>query len=167
MIDEDLWVTHATLRDGVQQKMIEFVRNGGFFTAENIVSKDGPPKLITIATFPDNKSYVWDGHHRVCAIYLGGRNYISKDELRPIRLTYQLTMTPNLDTGFVTPFDPRTEVRVRDFLPFKKKILEMRERKEKTDQQLIAIIYHNRPKHIHERKVFSISDMIQNTLSKL
>lgn len=69
-------------------------------------------------------------------------------------------------TGFVTPFDPRNEVRKRDFLDFKKQILTMRSKKEKTDAELIDIIMKSKSLYAKPRIVFTIMDVIRKVETK-
>lgn len=122
---------------------------------------------------------MWDGHHRVCAIHLGGRNYIDEEEYVILHLTYKMAMSVNLDAGFVTPFDPRKEacnsglqtlilpqVRKRDFLGFKKQVLEMRRKKEKLDTELEDFIIHNKSIYSKPRTVKTIIDMIRRIETK-
>eukprot|EP01127_Copromyxa_protea_P010376 TRINITY_DN2524_c0_g1_i2.p1 TRINITY_DN2524_c0_g1~~TRINITY_DN2524_c0_g1_i2.p1 ORF type:complete len:145 (-),score=24.86 TRINITY_DN2524_c0_g1_i2:71-505(-) len=124
------------------------------------------PLCLVVSNTPKGRNYVWDGHHRVCALYLGGRNYLDASEYEILNITYALAMTPNLDTGYVTPFDPRTEVRKRDFLGFKRKILTMRSNKEKTDQELIDIIIAERSIYCKTRTVTTIEDLVKRVHAK-
>jgi len=154
-------VTQDGLRDEAQlQEMIEFVQTGGFFTfnaicRENIGRCDD--KLILIAQFPDGQFFLWDGHHRVFAIFLGQRDYLDPSEYEILPLTYEQVMTPNFETGFVTPYDPRTEVRLKDFGPFKTYMLQLADHSE--EKQLKKI---RKKKHLYvkPRDVYTIKDFL-------
>lgn len=100
--------------------MVEYVRNGGFWTQEALtkhnVKKTG---LIYISGFPDGVRMIHDGHHRVLATYLGGRDYLRLDELIAREWRYEQYGQINWEHGYFTPHDPKTEVRLPDFLAFK------------------------------------------------
>ncbi len=126
----DLLVTHKSVRhwDDVQQ-MAEFVRRGGFWTldvlkeyAESIGSKRVSP-LIQISQFEDEQFFIHDGHHRSVSTHLGARNYLRDDEYEIKAWTYAEYLEINGELNWVTPFDPRDEVRLPDFASFQKEAL--------------------------------------------
>jgi hypothetical protein len=49
--------------------------------------------------------------HRVLAIYLSGRDYLDIDEYVHIMSNYDDINTVHFSKRFVTPYDPRTEMR--------------------------------------------------------
>ena len=81
--------------------------------------------LIAIAHFPDDRLMIRDGHHRCLATYIGGRGYLRHDEYRLEEYTYEMYTEINFEAGFVTPFDPRTEVRVSDFTEFRQEVFHL------------------------------------------
>lgn len=80
-------------------------------------------KAIIIRT-EDEKLYLWDWHHRCTLAFKLGIYEIPKIFYEIYDYTYEQLATPNLDKGYVTPFDPRTECRLPDFWDFKVKCLE-------------------------------------------
>ena len=101
---DDLIIMQNGLRKPEQiNQMIEFVKDGGFFSG------------IEISRFPDNQDYIHDGHHRVVSIYLAGRDYLGDGEYIVGQWRYEQYMTPNYTLQFLSPFDPKTEVRIHDF----------------------------------------------------
>lgn len=107
-------------------KMVEYVRNGGKYTEAAMRSYN--PKsvnLIAITQFEDGDLYLRDGLHRVASIYLAGRPMLYEDEYVIEHMTYSMYNEINLAVGYVTPFDPRTEVRLANFGDFKAEVLEI------------------------------------------
>jgi len=103
-----------------------------------------PPKLILIACFsPENQLYIWDGHHRVIAIYLGGRSEIYPEEYCILNITFELTKKVNFETGYVTPFDPQTEIRLAEFGLFKQQVHDMLHVEKNQKRKLLNIFYNH------------------------
>lgn len=124
----DLFVMQESLRNIHQiTKMIEFVKNGGFWSREALDAfalqngiRHSP--LMEIAVFP-NRMMIHDGHHRIVSIFLGGRDYIREDEYVVKHWNYSNYMGINFKTGWVTPFDPNCEIRLPDISAFKRTAL--------------------------------------------
>lgn len=129
MIEIDqLKLTQDGLRNpAALAKMASFSKCGGQFTEDVIQwyanSKRAP--LIGITEFEDGDYFVHDGHHRVASIWMSGRNFLYYDEFFIKQMTYDHYNQLGFDKGWVTPFDPRTHVRVPDFGKFKSKALEL------------------------------------------
>ena len=125
---DELTVMQSDLRHPSIEDMIEFVSNGGFWTTE-VLSKfaaDAHTRvcpLMEIVLFEDGRYMVHDGHHRVVATWLGGRRYLRNDEFILKKWHYSNYQGINFDHHWVTPFDPRSEVRAPDISEFKKKAL--------------------------------------------
>ena len=81
--------------------------------------------LSAIARFPDDRMMIRDGHHRCLATYIGGRTYLRHDEYSVETYTYEMYAEINFEAGFVTPFDPHTEVRVPDFTAFRQEVFRL------------------------------------------
>lgn len=107
----DLVVTQYGYRDGSGlREMVEYVRKGGQFTSK---------PLITLFRLDDDRLYIHDGHHRTMAIYLTGRTHLEPSEYCITPFSFEALQTVNFDAGFVTPYDPRSEMRLSDFRLFK------------------------------------------------
>eukprot|EP01130_Rhizamoeba_saxonica_P014627 TRINITY_DN640_c0_g1_i9.p1 TRINITY_DN640_c0_g1~~TRINITY_DN640_c0_g1_i9.p1 ORF type:complete len:212 (-),score=29.60 TRINITY_DN640_c0_g1_i9:50-685(-) len=173
----DLITTQSSIRDLVHvYRMAEFVASGGIYSISKIESFKAQqpqssnklhhsfrkPQLIQIAFYPDGKMYIWDGHHRVASICLGGRDVIYPEEYEFIYLTYKLTMEVNFDDDYVTPFDPRTEVRIPDFSAFKRKVDKIRKRF--SDEAAMEYICENRQLYAEARTSDNIDDWIFTSL---
>lgn len=102
--------------------MTEFVRNGGFWTLDALTHHGGRVEMIYLSKFPDGTIMIHDGHHRVMATCLAGRTYLRDDEYIIREWTYEAYLNINWLTGYFTPHDPRTEVRLPDFLEFKEHV---------------------------------------------
>lgn len=124
-----LKVTQCGLRNRQQvEGMIEFVKQGGTFDRKSIdVYCDRNPgcyrsKLISVAEFPDGQRYIADGHHRILAIKLAGRNCLDQSEYTVTKWNYEDYLDINFEQNWVTPFDPRTHLRIPDFFEFKQEV---------------------------------------------
>jgi len=99
---ESLIITQTGIRHLENLKpMADFVSQGGKFLN---------PPLVVIVRYDDHQHYVHDGHHRLLAMYCGGRDILFKDEYEYVEGSFDKCSKVLWDKGFVTPFDPRTEV---------------------------------------------------------
>jgi hypothetical protein len=128
---DTLGIMHDEIRHKHQVvEMSWLVRDGLFWTRDVLrVHADNHhtpvPRLIAIAHFPDGRLMIRDGHHRCLATYIGGRAYLRHDEYIVETYTYEMYAEINFEAGFVTPFDPRTEVRVPDFTAFRQEVFRL------------------------------------------
>lgn len=122
---EDLVVTQNGFRNPDQiQEMVAYVADGGIFDTQSLSEhSDGRDvRLINLVKFEDGRIFIHDGHHRVAAIYLGGRKFLSSDEYTIKSWKYEDYKTINFQVGWVTPYDPRIEVRIPDYFFFKEEV---------------------------------------------
>ena len=127
------------MQDGVRAveqipKMIEFVKQGGVWSAQNLKNyaaanglKSAP--VMEISLFPDEVMMIHDGHHRAIATYLGGRNFLFPEEFVVRNWTYENYMGINFSSKWVTPFNPRTELRSAEIFVFKSRAMKLMELK--------------------------------------
>jgi len=134
---QKLRVTQAGLRNQPQlNQMIEFIKADGRFNQESIdkycEANPGTYKsgLIQIALFPDGETFISDGHHRALAIALAGRDELYEDEYFTVEWSYAEYLEINFDHKWVTPFDPRTHVRLGEFFDFKQEVYKHLEQSE-------------------------------------
>jgi hypothetical protein len=80
---------------------------------------------------------VHDGHHRLVATYLAGRAFLDPAEYRVTPWTFTDYLAVNFAAGWVTPFDPRTQVRTADFAVWKRQVLEAAQRDRDEAEQMI------------------------------
>jgi hypothetical protein len=157
---EDLLVTQNVLRNFKQiDGMVEHVNHSGLWNirALNEFNQDFVEPLIAISEFPDGKRYIRDGHHRCFATLLSGREYLANDEYVITPMTYEQYMSVNFDVAWVTPFDPRNQVRLSDFMDFKKLVMYMRS--DHSDEEVIEYIRQNKFKYMCPRTMNNIYDM--------
>lgn len=121
-----LWVTQNGLRKLEQlTPMVEFLKRGGSFTKDALLAfrvatwLPGTGKLVHIAELPDRRWYIHDGHHRMVAMWLAGRNCIHKDEYELVNYSYRDYSTPNFKKQWYTPFNLISECRVADLTVFR------------------------------------------------
>jgi len=160
----DLIVTQEELRKRTQiSEMVTFVRKGGFFTQERLNQfsfGEKTPPLIQLTLFPDDRLIVHDGHHRLVSIYLAGREYISEEEYKIRKFTYEQYLEVNFDAGWVTPFHPLNEVRVCDWMPFKKALRLRRIFHQMPEDALERFIRSNRDMYCKARgKILTVADL--------
>ena len=159
---DTLGIMHDEIRHVHQVvEMARLVRAGLFWTRDVLrayADAHGIPvaPLIAIARFPDGWMMVRDGHHRCLATYLGGRAYLRHDEYRFEAYTYEMYAEINFKAGFVTPFDPRTEVRLPDFGSFRQEALRLYAR---SSEAAVKFIRQNKFRYARPRKYYSLSQM--------
>lgn len=152
--------------------MVDFVKSGGFFTEnsmQNFASEHplargfdshSAPKLINIAVFEDNMMCIHDGHHRAGAILLGGRDYVSDEEYRFSHMKYSQYAEINPTVWYVTPFDPRTEVRLEDFGDFKNTVVGLFQSGKMNEA--IQYIQENKSMYATARTVRTVDELVQS-----
>ncbi|KAL6040227.1 ParB domain-containing protein [Balamuthia mandrillaris] len=173
-----LTVTQSGIRDvETCTKMAEFVAGGGSFSFDNMKrhsaqvfhqqardkeirkSRPAQPKLVLLACLPDGQVYVWDGHHRVAAIYLGRREELLQEEYYLFDCSYTFVNSPHLAQWYLTPHDPRTEIRVAEFGSYKKTIAKLL--KGKNDKAAIAdIISSHKHMYAEPRTISTIAELV-------
>ena len=163
---KSLLVSQAYLRYEFSRilAMSEYVRNGGLWTLEAVQKHAaehgehaGP---IAITRFPDGTLMLHDGHHRVAATILAQRRYLMPGEYIIYEMTYEQYLTANLDVGFYTPFDPRTEVRFGDFHAFKKVAVSL------PREEALQYIIENKNLYCRPRKIKDIRALMISTYQK-
>lgn len=113
---DDLLITQNDFRNFENvRSMAEDVRKGKIFHDRY--------KLITILQTEDGLKWVTDGHHALGSLVLGGRPALYSNEYHLIPMTYAMLNSINWLKGWITPFDPRTHVRLADFHVFKEEVL--------------------------------------------
>jgi hypothetical protein len=147
---DTLGIMHDEIRH--KQQVVEMswlVRNGLFWTRDVLRTHADKhhtlvPRPIAIARFPDGRMMIRDGHHRCLATYIGGRAYLRHDEYTVETYTYEMYAEINFEVGFVTPFDPRTEVRVPDFTAFRQEVFQLYAR---NPEEAVAFIRQNKSRY--------------------
>jgi hypothetical protein len=129
-----LKVTQPNIRNvEYLRELINYVEGGGIFSqrfCEEHTVQARDSQLISIDQFPDDQFFLRNGHHRVLAMRYAGRWFLNEYEyVITKRPSYEMFSEVNLAVGWVTPFDPRTHLRLPDFMEFKKKVLAMPEKK--------------------------------------
>lgn len=147
--------------EGIDE-MAAFVKGGGFWTKEALEKwaneyKTFPAPMIAISAFEDGTYYIHDGHHRILATLIGGRDYLRDDEYVETRWSYLSYMTANLEKHFVTPFDPRIEVRLPDFHNFKGNVLDVAKTNVPGALKLIA---DKKLRYCEPRKIKTVQELL-------
>jgi len=139
--------------------MIDFVRNGGFWTDENIRKHDDSSlNLIQISRFPDNVLMIHDGHHRAVATWLSGRTELREDEFYIQDWNYEDYDDINFDSGYLTPFDPRKEVRLCDLSEWKILVKDL-QKGDIVDDSLNFFIRSAKASFCRKRKIWTVPDL--------
>lgn len=123
--------TQRAIRNSRQiETMASFVRKGGVFDrdaldryADELGLRSGP--LVQIERFEDGLMYPRDGHHRLIGMLLGGREHLLSGEYQISERRYSEYEEINLEIGWVTPFDPRIEIRKEDLSDWKRQVLSL------------------------------------------
>ena len=151
-------------------EMINFVKQGGFWTQRVLTDYAEKNQLTRICPlkeiieFPDKKYMTHDGHHRLVSIFLGGRDYIREDEFVIKNWTYEDYLEINFSNNWVTPFDPRIEIRLAEIGKFKKHALDL----SKTSvQESIDFIQSNKETYAKKRTVFTVQCLAELYLKEI
>lgn len=160
----NLIVMQDDLRHAAQiQTMAAYIRQNGFWTAdalqqfakENNLARVCP--LIEIISFPDGKLMVHDGHHRVVSTFVGGRQYLRGDEYVFKFWDYSDYLDINFKNRWVTPFDPRVEIRIPDIGTFKKKAIDL---SQNSADESIAYIRANKALYVKPRILWTVPELV-------
>jgi hypothetical protein len=134
--------------------MMRYLRNHKVFDTQD---------KIVLKKFRDGRTYIHDGHHRCLAKSLLGMDlHESEFVIKPF--TYHKFKQVNLDVGWVTPFDLKTEVRYADIQPWKRHIEEVRQRMD--EHTLLDYIMSSGPSYKKPREVFNMTDMVIRFVEK-
>lgn len=159
---DDLSITQDGFRFPRQiQDMVELVASNGRFNLGTLAAHNGADlRLINIARFEDGRHFIHDGHHRVAAIYLGGRKFVHANEYEISDWKYEDYLAINLDKGWITPFDPRTELRIPDYSAYKRYVLE--NLKTAGKESAIAFISMARSSYTRPRTMLTVQDLLRS-----
>lgn len=155
-----LGVTQDGLRDPAQlDRMVQFVKEGGVFdqASMEVFKKNNPNAhlgpVVQIAEFEDGRQFIADGHHRIMAIYEAGRRQLHDSEYVIVKWKYKDYTDIHFESKWVTPFDPRLEIRFPDYLAFKKQVYE---HLANSQQSAIEFILANKHQYAVKRQYFSV-----------
>lgn len=85
------------------------------------------PNPLNLVRFEDGRYYIHDGHHGYAGLLSAGVSQIEQGhDFEVTHRTYQDYLEINHYVGWVTPFDPRTHVRLPDLRSFKDLISRLR-----------------------------------------
>lgn len=162
---DSLGIMHDEIRHVHQVvEMARLVRDGLFWNRDVLhayADAHGIPMapLIAIAHFPDDWLMIRDGHHRCLATYLGGRTSLRPDEYRIEEYTYEMYAEINFEAGFVTPFDPRAEVRLPDFGSFRQEVFRLYAG---SPEAAVTFIRHNKSRYARPRRYYTLAQMAEH-----
>jgi hypothetical protein len=128
---KQLTVGQHGLRYAVEHmhRMMDFVADGGVWNEGSLRQYAGVEQsLIQLSMFPPEPGgspllLIHDGHHRLVATLLAGRDFLHPDEFEVTQWTYADYLSINLSLEWVTPFDPRSQARLADFGAWKLHVL--------------------------------------------
>ncbi len=143
MLIDTLVPTHNEMRDIKTYKFfVEQLKNNDWTRS----------KKIAITQTEDKVNYLWDGCHIVCAAYSLGIREIPEDAYIIDYKSYNLIKSVNFSVGYVTPFDPKIECRLKNFMPFKSEAMER--------YGSYLYIFMNQHRYKEPRRVNSIKEIV-------
>jgi hypothetical protein len=144
------------------QKMLDFVRGGGKYDPETLQKRDsGRVAPIVLNRFENGRIFLHDGLHRAATILAGRESgSLYADEYRIDSYSYQEYDEINLAAGYLTPFDPRREVRVADLRNFQTRARSIIDAK----QDLSQFVHDHRNLYARPRRPFhaSLDQMVRH-----
>jgi hypothetical protein len=157
MYIDGLIPTQQGLRETIST-MVKFIKCCGIWdqkTLNDYAHSFAP--LINLSIIPDKKIYVHDGHHRINATVLGGRNFLYSQEYTIHEWTYEQYLEINLEVGWVTPYDPRTHCRKSDLRQYKKKILTL------PPEEALSVILNSSNEYLEPRTIHTFKEFIADS----
>ena len=133
---DKLLVSQESIDHEKVQSMKEHLESGGIWNVERLLSysenqsltrhgHDGLlSPLIAITRFEDGTLMVQNGHHRVRATR-EFRDFLHEEEYIISDWQTHEYLQVNFERTYVTPYDPRTHIRLLDFGDYKRKVLEL------------------------------------------
>jgi hypothetical protein len=161
---DQLIVMQQSIRDREQIKsMVEYATAGGLWTQQRIdthAKAHGRKAYpIYITRFPDGDLMIHDGHHRVMATCIAGRHALKEEEYVIRDWNYESYNEVAFDRGYVTPFDPKTEVRLDDFADFKVYVLTLA----LTDKHAATeYVWNNPARYKEDRKIRTVLELAEH-----
>lgn len=159
----DLTITQKGFRSPWQlPQMVEFAALGSVFDADNLnkYSSGKDVRLINLVRFEDGRVYIHDGHHRVMAIYLGGRDFLDPSEFVVTHWKYKDYTDIVFAKRWITPFDPRFEVRVSDYTEYKREVYAILA--VQGEQGAEKYIRDHKESYVMPRRGLTIEDMVKD-----
>lgn len=159
----ELTVTQEGFRNEDQiTSMVDFVAKGGVFNSMRLYehSNGKDTRKINLVRFEDGRLYIHDGHHRVAAVYLGNRDILFDEEYEITSWTYAQYIEIKFEKRWITPFDPRSEVRVCDYEKYKNHIWWMHS--EHGEEEATTAIEIRRSEYLKDRRSRTIQDMLKD-----
>lgn len=153
--------TQEQLRDySVVEEMRKYALAGGAFTKNAIQSHEGGngDQLIQISSTGDTM-YVLDGHHRIVAKLLAGQSHLFECEYEITDRKLSDFNSLNLDSGWLTPFNPVFEVRLNYTQKYKNTVTGMIDAKEHP-WDIIAWIVGNEHMYKAPRSIKSFHEFV-------
>jgi hypothetical protein len=161
---ERLTVLHEEIRDSARlQDMVSYVKSGGSWTgnAPQFALSRGGWTPIQVARLPDGMLLLHDGHHRAVATHLAGRDWLHQNEYELTDRPYDDFLLPNLENGWYTPLDPRTECRLAEYRLFREEVVALARR----DPGIaLAFIEQNRSRYACRRTISRVSELAQRAV---
>jgi hypothetical protein len=105
-------------------------------------------KLVVFRCLDDGRRYLHNGHHRALALLVAHpeRPWLAPDEYVLISTTYERLAHVDRSKHWVTPFDPRSELRKADLAEFKRDALALAD-----IDELCAYVNENRNRYVLKR----------------
>jgi hypothetical protein len=113
---------------------------------------------IWITRFEDGMLLLHNGHHRAVSTHLGGRFELlaGEYEFHDYKYIDYTSLVP--ENGYFTPFDPRTEVRLGDFKPFKDMAVRLYIEQ---PEALAAYVRDNKHLYAEPRRIWRVSELAE------
>lgn len=103
-----------------------------------------------------NDVFINNGHHRLVAAHnLWG--YIPDDHLEIKEYTLEDFLEINTKVGWVTPYNPYTHCRKREFWSYKKEVLDLS--KYMSTEELDKFINSHKYLYLEDRRVYNLGDL--------
>jgi hypothetical protein len=97
------------------------------------------------------------------ATYIAGRKILMPEEYKVVNWKYEDYTNINFDAKWVTPFDPRTHIRIANIAEFKGRVLELAK---ESKEAAIDYILKNRGLYLVERDIHTVPELVQKCIER-
>jgi hypothetical protein len=117
--------------------------------------------ILSIVKTEDDKFYLWNGHHQICAAYDSGLRYIPDGFYKITERTYEQVMSINFDAEYVTPFNMINECRISDFKSYKDEVIRLLKYLRGFEKNVLEpYIFTNPQRYKEPRAINSIKEIV-------
>jgi len=75
---------------------------------------------------------------------------------------FEFASSVHLAQWFLTPYDPRTEIRLSEFGDFKKQVADMLHKQKKSKEEVVKFVHESKHMFVTNRTFDTVSELVEN-----